>query len=257
MPTDQTEPKEVNLALSPLTAHDQALSMMAIFERIASAPDAGQKVEVIRAMMDMQRQLTKDQAEREFNESMRKVQAEIQPVAKKAASDRYKFAKYDAIDDAIRPIYTKHGFSLTFGSKDSAKGLCIICTALHVGGHTRDYELSGALDTVGAKGLPTKTEIQGTGSSTSYLQKYLTRMIFNVVTKDDTDGNREEDLTLITVEQAAALDLRLRALSDKALPNFLAWAKVEKLTDILAKKYIAVERAVTDMEVKAKKKGAA
>jgi len=32
--------------------------------------------------------------------------------------------------------------------------------------------------------------VQGTGSSVSYLRRYLTCMIFNVATRDDSDGNR-------------------------------------------------------------------
>lgn len=251
-------PVETPHSLS-VSASDQALAMMSMIKEVAMSPGAEDKVAIMREMLAMNRQLMKDEAERAFNESMRAVQSEIQPIAKKADTDRYKFAEYDAIDDAIRPIYTKHGFSLTFGSKNSDKGICVVCTALHVAGHSRDYELSGALDTTGAKGGANKTEIQGTGSSASYLQKYLTRMIFNVVTKKDTDGNAQVEKEFITTEQAAALDLRLRAISEQALPNFLKWAKLDAVTSIYANKLTVAEAAIADLEAKAKtgKKGAA
>lgn len=236
----------------PLAVSTSTGDMIAMIERVVTNPDID--VTKIQALLDMKRQMDRDAAERAFNLAMSAAQSEIQPVARKTDADRYKFAEFDAIDSAIRPIYTRHGFALTFGSKDSAKGLCVTCTVLHKDGHSKDYELAGALDTAGMKDGKTKTEIQGTGSSASYLQKYLTRLIFNVVTKKDTDGAGAADQEPITTDQAAGLDKRLRAISDKALPNFLVWAKIEALTEIRAAKYAAAEKAVTNMEIEAKKK---
>lgn len=253
-----TDAKAASVRTSPAT--QSGSDIIALLERVVTNPEVD--VSKVQMLLDMQRQLRKDDAEREFNSSMSLAQAEMQPVARGAKADRYQFAEFDAIDMAIRPIYTKHGFALTFGSKDSPKGICITCTVLHKGGHSRDYEMSGALDTAGAKGTANKTEIQGSGSSASYLQKYLTRLIFNIVTKKDTDGAAPEDQEFITTEQAAALDLRLRAISDQALPGFLKWAKIEALTNIYAKSLKAAEAAIKDMEAKkaaaaAPKKGAA
>ena len=52
----------------PMTASEQSAAMMQIFRDAVMAPDAEQKVTVLRAMMDMQREMINDQEQREMNQ---------------------------------------------------------------------------------------------------------------------------------------------------------------------------------------------
>jgi hypothetical protein len=66
-----------------------------------------------------------------------------------------------------------------------------VCEVSHSLGHTKRFHLEAAPDTIGPKGTANKTPLHGLGSTVSYLRRYLTCMIFNVVVRsEDNDGNR-------------------------------------------------------------------
>lgn len=133
------------------------------------------------------------QAMTAYNVAMSAAQGEIRAVTRNAYNDqtRSRFADLQAVDDAIRPIYTKHGFRLSFTeTPDDAPEIKITCVVTR-GSHVETYSLSALSDMAGFKGTPNKTSVQGTGSAVSYLRRYLTCMIFNVATRDDNDGNRQ------------------------------------------------------------------
>lgn len=241
------------------TAAEQSHLMMATLKEIAMAPDAAQKVEVMRAIMEMNRQLSQDQAERSFNFAMQQAQAEIQKVAKNAKSDKHSYANLEAIDNAIRPVYTKHGFALSYDSESiDANHVRVFCHVSHVDGFSKTYKLDGALDMVGAKGVANKTEIQGMGSAVSYLRRYLACMIFNIVIKGE--DNDAESAEIISTEIAVDIDRRARALGDDYHARFLKWTGAESIEKIKARDHKKVITALETAERQKKaegKKGAA
>jgi len=166
----------------------------AFLQMIAAASrDPQVDVEKMQKLLEMRERLLAKEAETAFNVSMRAAQSEIGPVFRDAENPHTKsrYAKLEAIDAKIRPVYVRHGFSLTFNSAPPAKegAARILCDVLHSGGHSKHYELEGELDVAGAKGTSNKTSIQGLGSSVSYLRRYLTLMIFNLVmSNEDDDG---------------------------------------------------------------------
>lgn len=170
----------------------QAQSIIAVIERAATNPDVD--IEKMERLLAMQERVMDRNAEVAFNAAMNLCQAKCPTVYKDAqnADNKSRYAKLEKVDDAIRPVYTDHGFSLSFGSRSVEGGVTVTCKVSHRDGHSRDYELTGALDNTGMKGGATKTAIQGLGSSVSYLRRYLTCMIFNVIlTDEDNDGQRE------------------------------------------------------------------
>src|SRR5262249_4846427 len=104
-----------------------------------------------------------------------------------------KWATYDRIDRDIRPIYIKHGFSLSFDSGDCPHPEMVraYCYVSHRGGHTRKYQAPDMpWPTKGAKGGAVMTPTHGTGAAMSYAMRYLLKYIFNIaIGEDDTDGN--------------------------------------------------------------------
>lgn len=169
----------------------EAEGILAMIERVALDPRAN--ISKMQELMAMRKEAKADAAREAYMRAMNAVQAEIQPVVRKAENKhtRSKYAKIEAIDESIRPIYTKHGFSLSFDSEDLPENrVRIICHVMHVDGHQVTHKLAGEMDTKGAKGNENKNEMQGLGSSASYLRRYLTCLIFNVVMRDeDDDGN--------------------------------------------------------------------
>ncbi len=152
------------------------------------------KVEQLQILQEMHFKELARSAEVEFNLAMNAVQSELGRIAPDLNNPqtKSKYASYAALDRIIRPIYTKHGFSLSFDSGDSAPETVVAyCFVSHREGHTRKYQ-SPAMpsDGKGAKGGDVMTKTHATGAAMSYAMRYLLKFIFNIaVGEDDTDGN--------------------------------------------------------------------
>lgn len=231
----------------PAVQSDSA-SLMTLLVKVASDPAADvAKIERLAALVEHQQQR---QAEQEFNLAMVEAQAEMPRVQKNKENDHTKssYANLDAVIKDVTPIYTKHGFSLSFGTAESPKaGLRVVCHVAHRGGFARDYMADIPVDSQGAK-----NPVQGFGSSVSYARRYLTLMIFNISTTDDDDGNASGGAGCITPDQVAWIEQVLTEHSFP-LPTFLKWAGVDRVEDIAADKWQRVQSA---LRTKIEQKGA-
>jgi hypothetical protein len=211
------------------------MEMIAAIARDPSIP-----IERLQAVMGLQRQVQLWNAETAFNQAMRDAQAEMRPVVRDATneSNKSRYARLETIDESIRPIYTRHGFALTFTSpRTDAGGVTVECVALHSEGHSKTYTLAGGLDTAGPAGKPNKTPIQGLGSSVSYLKRYLTMMVFNIqLINEDDDGNSADP---ISEQQAWGIRdmLDTLAMEPKRLAKFWAWAEATSPENIQRRNY--------------------
>lgn len=166
---------------------------LALFERLARDPDAS--VEKIERLMALWERGEARKAEAAFNVAMTDAQQEMRPVAADATNPqtRSKYASYKALDDALRPIYTKHGFALSFNTGDAAlpEYVRVLCKVRHRGGHAEPHYIDMPADGKGARGGDVMTKTHATGSAVSYGMRYLLKMVFNVaVGEHDDDGNR-------------------------------------------------------------------
>lgn len=170
----------------------QALTPIEIVARAASDPNVdADKMERLYALMERQQQ---HQAEVAFNDAMSAAQGKMGRISADATNPqtRSKYATYGKLDHALRPIYSSHGFSLSFDSTDSPKEdhARFLCYCSHCAGHTRTYRIDMPVDGKGAKGNDVMTKTHAVGSGASYGMRYLLKMIFNVaVGEDDDDGN--------------------------------------------------------------------
>ena len=176
------------------TIEQQPITILNIIAGVIEKPSVN--VEKIRALLEMKREEDKERQRVAYNAAMTLAQNEMVPVVRKSENNhtKSKFAKLEKIDEAIRPIYTRYGFNLEFNSQSIDKDTVrVTCECSHREGFTKQFELAGALDMAGAQGTANKTSIQGLGSTVSYLRRYLTCMIFNVVlTDEDNDGNKQD-----------------------------------------------------------------
>lgn len=234
-------------ALIPVS---EGSAIFQIIERAARDPKVDlDKMERLMAMRERELARTAEQA---FNEAMKAAQSEMRSITADAHNSQTKsrYATYAALDKALRPIYTKHGFSVSFDEADSPKPEHIRCLAYvaHDGGFTRTYRKDMPADGKGAKGGDVMTKTHATGAAASYGQRYLLKGIFNVaVGEDDTDGNAPaaED-PIITEDQAATI----RALIEETgsdIEKFCTYFKVESVPDIRMSQF---GRAIASLEKK-------
>lgn len=193
--------KSTTVTMPPLESHSSVpvpverteAGLMAIIERAANNPRID--VNKMQRLLDMHMQIQKTKAEIAYNAAMADCQGEIPQIEtnKENTHTKSKYANLEAIDTVVRPILKKHGFSLSSDSRTLENGnKLIICWVRHRDGHKERHELDAPPDTTGSKGTANKTGVQATGSTVSYLQRYLIKMIFNVVIKgEDNDGNAE------------------------------------------------------------------
>lgn len=165
-----------------------------------------------------------------------------------------KFVKLEDVNDVINPILGKFGFGTASKViKQTDKDVTMLLEVRHTHGHYDIQELTMPIDNVGAGGTVNKTTIQGIASTITQIKKVGFCAMLNISTGDDNDGNANGAQGNITIEQAADFDVRLRALSDVALGNFLKWAKIDALTDISVRDHQRFMKALVDMEANAKK----
>ena len=215
---------------SPPPATAGAGTLLTVIAQAASNPDFD--LDRLERLFAMQRQVLADEAKQAFQMAMAAAQAEMPSVVKNAENPhlKSKYAQLEAIDDAIRPIYTRHGFSLMFSQRESQQQgeIIVVCTVLHKAGHSVTEELPGKIDAG-----PGRSAIQAVGSSISYLRRYLTCMIFNVVVRnEDKDGNAPaRDNRAITEKQAEELR-RLIDDTETDIGAFCGHYHIEKIGDL-------------------------
>lgn len=208
-----------------------------------AAKDVTIDAQKVRELYQIAREIRRDQAEIAFNAAMSTCQAEMPVIVGRTKNSQTGsfYAALEELDRVARPIYTRHGFALSFGTAD-----CPIqgwyrqtCKVTHRDGHAEDRFADLPPDLVGIKGNPNKTGVQGFGSTMSYGQRYLTKLIFNIVIAgEDKDGNKQSgaDQQPISKEQIANIEALLTELGkDKA--KFLKWAKVDSLDQIVVGAY--------------------
>jgi hypothetical protein len=219
-----------------------AATLMEVISR--AAKDPGVDVDKLERLMQMAERLQTRSAEQAFNLAMKDCQAEMPRILKnkKNTHTSSTYADLDAVIKAITPIYTKHGFGLSFGTADGAPAdhYRVTCLVSHEAGFSREYHADIPADTKGAKGNDTKTATHGFGSSMSYGRRYLTLLIFNISTTDD-DGNSATGT--IDDAQYAVLDALVQE-TRADLRKFLLFMGVDALWAIPASKFNQAKRAL-------------
>lgn len=175
----------------PATQAPVENTIFSIIERAARDPAVD--IEKLERLMGMQERMLARQAEVEFDNAMSAAQREMQPIRNDSnnPSTRSKYASYAVLDSAIRPIYARHGFSLSFDTADGATPdhVRVVCKVAHIGGHRERPRIDMPADGKGAKGGDVMTKTHAMGSAVTYGKRYLLSMVFNLATTNDDDGN--------------------------------------------------------------------
>lgn len=167
-------------------------ALLAVISRAASDPSID--IEKMERLLALQERMVAKTAEAAFNEAMSGAQSEMRPISADATNPqtRSRYATYAKLDSAVRPIYTKHGFALSFDTGEAQRPdeVRVLCYVSHRSGHSRTYKVDMPADGKGARGGDVMTRTHAMGAGMSYGSRYLLKLIFNIaVGEDDTDGN--------------------------------------------------------------------
>ncbi len=178
--------------------------------------DSGIDVELIREFRDIYERDRDYAAKQLCFAAMNKVQAELKAVDRDGTNEQThsKYAKRETMIAAIRPIYTKYGFSVSHNEAKEAPRegeTRYLATCQHEGGYEKEFHVDLPLDDKGFKGTANKTAVHAKKSSSTYAEGILEARIFNVAFGKDDDGNAAGDPADATPLTAARLqDIKRR-----------------------------------------------
>jgi len=249
-----TKPAE-QLALTPeipLSVESKNLPIAKLIEGVLQNPNLGtEAVGVIERLTALFERQQAREAEREFAQAFSQLQAEMPRVfATKIVPDRnggvrFKFAPYEEIMEAVRPMLLKHGFTVTF-SMDYKDGRIIqTCTLQHTGGHSRSNNFAVRI----GSGPPGSSEAQADGAASTYAKRFALCAALNITVEQDTDAAKKD----ASMEGACIADDKVQYLrelvketkSDEA--RFLQFAQASKYEEIREAHY---ERLVASLHRK-------
>jgi hypothetical protein len=176
-----------------IPAGDGADPLTALLMRAATDPHFDSaKFETAVAFL---REREATQARRAFNDAMAAAQAEMREVHRDAKNDhlRSRYATLNGMLSTILPVASRHGLNVRFGSAPASQPgwQCVTCI-VSKGDHVETTSLEGPIVFAGAAGGRTQmTPIQATGSTTTYLKRYLIGMVFSLVLSDEQDDDGE------------------------------------------------------------------
>jgi hypothetical protein len=207
----------VQLPAAPLTESQAAIAMI---ERAAKDPAID--VAKLKELIALKNAEQDRQAQAIYAAAMQQCQETMEPVRRDCINTqtRSRYASYEALDRALRPIYTKHGFGLSFSTLASGNPEILECTCkvMHRAGHSEIHQIPIPIVTKGPKGSDVMTPTHATMSAKTYGKRALLDMIFNVATTDvrmDDDGNAAGGSEVCSAEDIEALR---EAIKEAKLP---------------------------------------
>ena len=233
-----TEQKKGTIAgLVTASPVDSASSVLALINRVALDPHAD--VEKLDPIIAMYERLKAKEAELQYNAAkgriLKKLAAikivkskpSLYDIERETPQSRtyqaFKYAALEEIDKHQRPLLVEEEMDLSYSDEPLQSGGLLIRGRLkHLpSGYYEDSFMPAPLDTTGSK-----SEVQAVGSTNSFLRRYITCNIFNVVVVgDDDDGNGG---TIDEAQTKTILDLIKRA---KVGPKFLKYMKAQSVAE--------------------------
>lgn len=221
----------------------EAASIIHMIERAARDPNTN--VEKMERLFAMRKEIVALEAKAAFDEALSAMQTELPIIVERGkiqigSGKAQGYALWEDINEAIKPILTKHGFALRFvtGQED---GKIIVTGVLSRGGHREETTMHLPLDTSGSKNA-----VQAVGSSTSYGKRYTAAALLNLTSRGEDDDGKAGGAKAINDEQVK----RLRELAEEVgadVVKFCQFLKVGSLAEIQAKDF---DKATTALEAK-------
>lgn len=233
-----------------VVAQSETASLLGVIERAARDPSVD--LDKLERLFAMRKELETETARKAFNDAMAACQKEMPAVAKNASNTHTKsrYATLDKVAEAIAPIYTKHGFFLSFdeGECPNEGMMRIKCVVGHKDGFDREYSVDVPIDKAGARGNDNKTATHAFGSTMTYGRRYLTLAIFNIATKEatpDNDGNAvDPGLSAEQVDEIEKLVTNCGLNRQKVLE----YLRVPEFAEVSSRKFEEVKAVINRMK---------
>jgi len=186
---------EARQAVTPVQEREIATAEpTALIDVIARAvADPSTDVEKMERLLAMHERITAQRAKVAYTQALADLQPELPVIDEKGAirdrADKVQstYARWEDINDAIRPLLHAHGFALSFRPGVANDGQPTVTAVLrHREGHEEEATVKLPIDSSGSK-----NNVQGVGSSLSYGKRYSAIAILNLTSRAPED--RDDD----------------------------------------------------------------
>jgi hypothetical protein len=200
----------VKFEAAPMSQTDALLS---IIERAARDPSVD--IDKIERLAKMFEAAEARRAKTAYAAALAGMQIELPEVTEYGKIDLgkgkpQKYALWEDINEALRPVLARHGFSLSFRTGRTPDRVTVTGVLMHRDGHSEETTLELPIDASGSKNA-----VQAIGSSTSYGKRYTAGALLNFTSRgEDDDGaagcrRREERHEELPASVRAYLEIAL------------------------------------------------
>lgn len=192
----QLQPVETLPVAAPVS---ESAAILSVIERMATNPDIDP--DRIERFIVLKERMDKEAARKAYTAALAECQSELPIVEERGqisygkkgragedgdkANEGPTYALWEDINEAIRPVLKKHGFSLSFRTGQTLEGKITVTGILgHREGHQEETMIALMHDSSGAKNA-----VQAMGSSISYGKRYTASALLNITSRgEDDDG---------------------------------------------------------------------
>lgn len=165
---------------APMVAQPEAISLLSVISRAASDPSCD--IDKMERLMQMHERMQAKKAEAEFSADLSVMQNKLPSIGERGdAQGRYKFALWEDINAAIKPVLTEFGFALSFRT-DFTDGIAVTGVLSHRSGHREQTTIKLPADPSG-----NKNAVQAVASSVSYGKRYTAGALLNLTSHGEDD----------------------------------------------------------------------
>lgn len=226
----------------------QSDPFLALIEKVIENKDVD--AEKLKVIVELKLSLEDRAAAKAFDAAMQEAQKEVTALKwdKVNPEKGSRHVSFPKIDEMLKPIREKYGFTETFGVEPELPApntMLMFSDVIHEGGHRRRYHLPMSISGEGPKGGGVMTAAQAVGNGTSYGMRYLEKLIWKIpmlVDKDDNDGNQVR--ATISDAEKANLEKMLKGFSELRQKKFLEKFKIESLDQLPKSQYNAAINAI-------------
>ena len=251
-------------ARSPVPAAGDPMAMMLIMERMAKNKEVD--TTKLAQIKEFGMSILQDQRRAAFDAAFAEMQVELPTItargtieikAKTSSGERdgkvlqsTKYAKWEDINEVIKPIMHAHGFALRFVSGLADDGRVKVTGILSGHGHREESVFILPHDSTGSQNA-----VQAIGSSTSYGKQYAASALLNLTTRGEDDDAAsfvdQDDRPRLTENQIVTL---MELCDAKGCPRatFLKHIDAKSFKDIPAADYAAHVTLINSYRPKAK-----
>lgn len=223
-------------------------------QMIRDAVTGGADLSKLEKLLELQEKWEANEARKAYHTAMTAFKSNPPDIEKDKQVNylqvKYRHATLYNVATKINAALNPHGLSASW--KVTQNGIIsVTCKITHVQGHSEETTISAPADKTGSK-----NDIQAIGSVIQYLKRYTILCITGLDAHDLDDDGKSATAELISEDEVVIVEEHLMTLGKGAYEKFLAYMKLEKISDMpkseLPKAMAAIEQSKKAMEKRVK-----